>query len=56
MEEVEQYVAASSATAAAPPDEAGGSMETNFTHSDMAALGNSAGPAGQRQSPPKRSG
>ena len=31
-------------------------METNFTHSDMAALGNAAGAAGQRPSPPKKSG
>ena len=56
MEEAEPYVAASSVTAAVPQDEPGGSMETNFTHSEMAALGNAAAAAGRRHSPPKRSG
>jgi hypothetical protein len=53
-EEIDGHVATSSATMVRP-DGAGGSIQTNYTHSDMAPLGGSAAPA-QRHLPGKKAG
>ena len=56
MDDVEPYVQVSSATVAAPTENVGGSMETNFTHSDITNIGNTAVHQGLKQSPVKQSG
>lgn len=53
MDDVEQHVQVSSATVAPPTENVGGSMETNFTHSDLAQIGNPAVLSGLKQSPVK---